>query len=212
MQYSRRNDRTGDEAGVVGFDISSWVRGILPDACNILLQTGTVLRNTFRRASGVKFRNVNSGQAGAECTKFHALTCKLTSTYSCHFQRSMVMVHASQSGVAPGGRAKQETTTGAARASEPLCIAQGAAVNVPKFPRPRPPPSHTPRSASPHARRLLKTSAAPIADTLACKIVPRATLELHHVFCTRFPKTTYSPGTRGRSLAHHARTQPLTRY
>jgi hypothetical protein len=54
---------------------------------------------------------------------------------------------------------RQETTTGAAGASEPLCIAQGAAANVPKFPRRHPrhhkhpvPPQHTPTS---YIRRLL---------------------------------------------------------
>jgi hypothetical protein len=76
---------------------------------------------------------------------------------------------------------RQETTTGAARASEPLCIAQGAVANVPKFPRP-PAPSQT---------RQLITSAASPTGIFVHHSVPRSTFELQDVFCTTFPENTY---------------------
>jgi hypothetical protein len=85
---------------------------------------------------------------------------------------------------------RQETTTGAAGASEPLCIAQGAAANVPKFPRPHP-----------HLQ-------APILR----HYVPRTTLELQDVFCTPAPKTTYPPACEAAVPAQHTRIKPLTPY
>jgi hypothetical protein len=75
------------------------------------------------------------------------------------------LAHPAQSRMAPVVVPRQERTTGAAGASEPLCIAQGAAANVPKFPRRHPhhhkhavPPHHTPTSCT---RRLLHLQTPP---------------------------------------------------
>lgn len=104
----------------------------------------------------------------------------------------------------------QETTTGAAGASEPLCIAQGAAANVPKFPRPHPHSSPPPHSASPARPPPLITPAAPSAGPRHYKHT-HSTVHFQHVFCTPLPETTYHSGTRGRHTSFRACIKPLTR-
>jgi hypothetical protein len=103
-------------------------------------------------------------EAVAEPRVFQYYLNPLSQTY-CHTAASNMVFRwcrlpneESRQVVAP----RQETTTGAAGASEPLCIAQGAAASVPKFPRPHPhsithspfrlttrPPSLNPSAASP---------------------------------------------------------------
>jgi hypothetical protein len=75
---------------------------------------------------------------------------------------------------------RQETTTGAAGASEPLCIAQGAAANVPKFPRRHPQhythpvPLHLPPTSC--TRRLLHLQTPPQLRTTFNAPTPRCLL------------------------------------
>ena len=114
--------------------------------------------------------------------------------------------------VAPGGRAKKETATGVFPASEPLCIAQGVAANVPKFPR-RHRSNTTPQTYAPVSP---PSSLASSLDCLHCVCTPPIhhthhihRPRVHHVFGTTLPNTT-SPS--GHNAALPTTTPPAIDY
>lgn len=89
-----------------------------------------------------------------------------------------------------GGGAKKEKPTGVFPASEPLCIAQGGAANVPKFPRRHrstttaSPPSLPARSFS------LFSGRPPLCAHGSIHNVPHPPFTGHHVFGTTLLPTT----------------------
>jgi len=84
-----------------------------------------------------------------------AIVCSLSLRYN-DLQDLSSTLYILPEAVAPGGRAKKTTATGVLGASEPLCIAQGAVANVPKFPRRhRSNPIDSPRLLSPLSQSCL---------------------------------------------------------
>jgi hypothetical protein len=104
--------------------------------------------------------------------------------------------------VGPGGCAKKETPTRVFPASEPLCIAQGVAANVPKFPR-----RHRSNTTdSPHPLSLRVSSPAVSRPLPADPIVyPR----LHS---RRTTSTRQSPSCLRYDAPPHDTTSPLLRH
>jgi hypothetical protein len=88
-------------------------------------------------------------------------------------------------------------------ASEPLCFAQGAAANIPKFPRRQPTPSHTTRP--PHSK---PASISPPLPHPQARAQPRTTTypvhrsSFQHVFCTTAPRPPMPYPHTGAVIGH----------